>query len=219
MKKGFSSYQTFHQFEEETKWRRASRKNKTSLKYGRQIPVNQSTKPAVESFHQLQPFYFLCITHTRHRLIPPCPSPVKGSYRHISSNCTISSTDSSFGCSLHWATNPYLQLLVLLTSFIHSDWKFSLPEVYVKPKLFSSSKVPGKTIWLFLKKQSERFAHVDNVLKPLYWEKSVVPVWSRDLLFSRRTAEMLLVLILVTTNCFWACDKSLGKDLYLQCSL
>lgn len=77
---------------------------------------------------------------------------------------------------------------MLLTSFIHSDWKFSLPEVCVKPKLFSCSKVPGKTIQLFLKKQSEIFAHVDNVLKLLYWEKSVVPVWSRDVLFSRDAA-------------------------------
>lgn len=144
---------------------------------------------------------------------------MKGSYRHISRNCTISSPDSSFGCSLHQATNLYLQLLVLLTSFIHSVWKFSLPGVCVKLKLFSSSKVSGRTVWLFLKKQLERFAHADEVLKPLYWENSVVPVWSRDLLFSRGTAGMLLVLVSVTTDCFWARDKPLGKDLYLQCSL
>lgn len=93
----------------------------------------------------------------------------------ISSNCTISSTDSSFGCSPHSATNPFLQLLVLLTSFIHPGRKFSLPGVYVKLKLFSSLKVSGKTVQLFLKKQLERLAHVDEVLKPLHWENSVVP--------------------------------------------
>lgn len=49
-KKGFYSYQTFHWCEEETKWRRANRKNKSSPKYGHQIRQtsgNQSIKPAV----------------------------------------------------------------------------------------------------------------------------------------------------------------------------
>lgn len=130
------------------------------------------------------------------RLVIPRPSPVKGWYRGISSNCIISSTDSSFGCSTHSTTSPYFQLLVLLTSFIHSGWKFSLPGACVKLKLFSSLKVSGKTVRLFLKKQLERFAHINEVMQPLCWENfSGSVLWSRDLKFSRGTAEMLLLLL------------------------